>query len=51
MNGIEEFLKKKKVQYVRIDGRVPIDERYRRVDEFQNSDTCKVAVLSINACS
>lgn len=51
MDSLEEFVKSKKVGYVRICGKVGIDQRHERVQSFQNDDDVRVAVLSITACS
>eukprot|EP00347_Sterkiella_histriomuscorum_P013935 403362793 len=51
MDGIEEFVKKTKVGYIRIDGKTNVDHRHDRVTKFQNDDDTKIAILSITACS
>ncbi len=51
MDGLEKFIKSKKVPYIRIDGKVNVDERHRRVTSFQNDDNIRVALLSIMAAS
>lgn len=46
------FKKKHKgFNYIRIDGKTPSNKRQDLVDNFQQDDTYKVAILSITACS
>ena len=47
---IEPLLKKRKVPYVRLEGKVPQSKRQQIVNEFQNNPKCKV-FLSTNAGS
>jgi SWI/SNF-related matrix-associated actin-dependent regulator 1 of chromatin subfamily A len=49
LDAVEEFLRKKKVQSIRIDGTTPADARGKLVDTFQREAACRVAVLSIKA--
>jgi len=50
LDAIEEEVKKLKVDYIRIDGKVKVDKRQENVNKFQNDETCLVAILSITAC-
>ena len=47
---IEPLLKKRKVPFVRLEGKVPQSKRQQIVNEFQNNSKCKV-FLSTNAGS
>jgi len=49
LDAVEEFLRKKKVQSIRIDGTTPADARGKLVNTFQREAACRVAVLSIKA--
>ena len=49
LDGIEEFLKKNRYEYFRLDGSTSPMERQRGVDWFQSDAKCKVALLSITA--
>lgn len=49
IDAIHEFLLKKKVACIRIDGGTPSGSRQQLVTEFQEKDTIKAAVLSIKA--
>ena len=51
LDTIEQVVKEDKVQYIRIDGKVKIEDREDLVHEFQNNDDCLVAILSITACA
>ena len=51
MNAIERLLMKHKVDYIRIDGNVNGQERFKLVEHFQTNENCMVALLSINAAS
>ena len=42
---------KKKVEYVRIDGKVNPELRHERVSRFQNNEIVRIAILSITAAS
>ena len=48
--SIEEEVKKLKIDYIRIDGKVKLDKRQEYVNKFQSDETCLVAILSITAC-
>lgn len=49
LDGIEQFLMKKKVGYVRIDGSTASSSRQALVTKFQENDHVKAAVLAIRA--
>lgn len=49
IDSIHEFLLKKKVGCIRIDGSTPASSRQALVTEFQQKDAVKAAVLSIKA--
>ncbi|KAJ3683921.1 hypothetical protein LUZ60_014148 [Juncus effusus] len=49
MDAIHEFLLKKKIGCIRIDGKTPASSRQTMVDDFQEKDHIKAAVLSIKA--
>ncbi|KAK9934176.1 hypothetical protein M0R45_021328 [Rubus argutus] len=49
IDAIHQFLLKKKVGCIRIDGSIPTVERQAYVTEFQEKDSVKAAVLSIKA--
>jgi SWI/SNF-related matrix-associated actin-dependent regulator 1 of chromatin subfamily A len=51
MNAIEKVLIRQKVDYIRIDGSVNGQERFKLVERFQRNEECMVALLSINAAS
>lgn len=38
-------------QHIRIDGRTKVEDRHKLVNQFQNCDSIRVALLSISACS
>ncbi|TVU37669.1 hypothetical protein EJB05_10996 [Eragrostis curvula] len=49
INAIEQYLLKKKVKCIRIDGQTPTTTRQSLVTDFQNNDDIRAAVLSIKA--
>ncbi|KAH7428525.1 hypothetical protein KP509_09G005400 [Ceratopteris richardii] len=49
MDGIEQFLVKKKVQYIRIDGSTEASLRQGLVNKFQQTENVKAALLGIRA--
>ncbi|GKV10463.1 hypothetical protein SLEP1_g21819 [Rubroshorea leprosula] len=49
IHSIHQFLLKKKVGCIRIDGSTPASSRQALVTDFQEKDTIKAAVLSIKA--
>ena len=51
LDAIEEVIKNDNVDYIRIDGKVPVDKRQNLVNKFQTEDECLVAILSITACA
>ena len=50
LDAIEAEVKKLKVDYIRIDGKVKLEKRQEYVYKYQNDETCLVAILSITAC-
>ena len=51
LDAIEEVISDDKVDYIRIDGKVPVEKRPNLVKKFQTEDECLVAILSITACA
>lgn len=51
LDGIEEHVIKKKIDYMRIDGSVVNEKRHECVNKFQTNDNCKIAILAITACA
>lgn len=49
LDGIEQFLMKKKVHYIRIDGSTEASSRQGLVNRFQEIESVKAAVLGIRA--
>ncbi|KAL0484975.1 hypothetical protein AKO1_003787 [Acrasis kona] len=49
MDGLEECMKKNKVEYIRIDGHTPPKKRDEFVQRFQTDKKCQCAILSILA--
>ncbi|KAL5196682.1 hypothetical protein ABZP36_000194 [Zizania latifolia] len=49
IEAIHQYLLKKKVKCIRIDGQTPVAVRQTLVTDFQNKDDIKAAVLSIKA--
>lgn len=49
LDGVSDFLKKKKCKSIRIDGSTPATARGDLVNTFQRDDDVRVAVLSIKA--
>jgi SWI/SNF-related matrix-associated actin-dependent regulator 1 of chromatin subfamily A len=49
LDSVSEMLRKRKIQFIRIDGSTPSDTRQSLVDKFQNDAHTRVAVLSIKA--
>ncbi|WVZ66818.1 hypothetical protein U9M48_015988 [Paspalum notatum var. saurae] len=49
LDAIEQYLLKKKVKCIRIDGQTPVTTRQTLVTDFQNKDDIRAAVLSIRA--
>ena len=50
LDAIEDEVKKLKVDYIRIDGKVKLEKRQEYVNKFQTDEACLVAILSITAC-
>ncbi len=51
LDKIEQLMKEKNIEYIRIDGSTKQDKRYDYVNNFQHNNNCKVAILSIIAAS
>lgn len=51
LDALEEFCVKKQIRFVRIDGSTISGKRQALVDQFQDDEGVRVAVLSITACS
>lgn len=49
LDSMEEFLKSRKVSYIRIDGQSSVTARQASVEEFQSNESCQVALLSVTA--
>lgn len=46
---LQRYLERRQVKFIRIDGQTPPAARTRQVDEFQEDDDVRVALLSITA--
>ncbi|KAJ8934749.1 hypothetical protein NQ318_004599 [Aromia moschata] len=51
LNAIEDIVKKKGVNYIRIDGSTGSDQRKYSISKFQEDDECLCAILSITSCN
>ncbi|OQR72980.1 SWI/SNF A protein [Tropilaelaps mercedesae] len=51
LNAVSEVVRKKKIDFIRIDGRVSSESRQKLVDHFQSKNDCRVALLSITAAN
>ncbi|XP_022671506.1 SWI/SNF-related matrix-associated actin-dependent regulator of chromatin subfamily A-like protein 1 isoform X2 [Varroa jacobsoni] len=51
LNAVSELLEKKRIDFIRIDGKVSSDVRQQLVEQFQSKTSCRVAVLSITAAN
>lgn len=51
LNGIADFLKKKNIDHIRIDGNSAQTTRQSMCDQFQDVPTCRVALLGITSAS
>lgn len=51
MNGVEQMLRKKRVNFIRIDGSTPAKDRQEACNVFQSEAKYKVALLSLTACA
>jgi hypothetical protein len=49
LDGIEKFVKKAKVKYMRIDGSTKTFDRQKHTETFQKDPECIVAILSMKA--
>ena len=49
LDEIDSYLSSKGVDHIRIDGQTMSRDRYSRVNKFQESPSCRVAVLAITA--
>ena len=49
LNEVEVALKKKKIEYFRLDGKTSQNDRHSGVKRFQGTSSCRVALLSITA--
>ncbi len=49
LNAIEDEVKKLKLRYIRIDGKVEVNKRYESVKLFQEDENVKIAILSLTA--
>ena len=49
VDGVCEFLAKKKITFIKIDGSTPTKDRQEGCEMFQRDERCKAAVLSITA--
>lgn len=47
----QDYIQRRRIGFVRIDGRVSAEKRYEMVTKFQNNVNIKVAILGIQACS
>ena len=50
LDAIETEVRKSKVHFIRIDGRVKLERRQEYVNKFQTDEQCLVAILSLTAC-
>jgi SWI/SNF-related matrix-associated actin-dependent regulator of chromatin subfamily A-like protein 1 len=51
LDALEDFIVKKQVSYIRIDGRIDNKKRHEAVKKFQSDPNCTVALLSLTASS
>lgn len=51
MDMYQKFMIKRKIGYIRIDGRCSGEKRHEMVTMFQTNENVKVAILAIHACS
>ena len=51
MDAIEDYVVKRKICYIRIDGQIEPTKRYDAVRKFQNDPNCMVGVLALTASS
>jgi SWI/SNF-related matrix-associated actin-dependent regulator 1 of chromatin subfamily A len=51
MDAIEDFVVKKKVAYIRIDGQIEATKRYEAVRRFQQDPNVMIGILALTASS
>lgn len=51
LGTIEEHLKKNDIKYIKIDGSVSKENRFKYTEQFQTDKSIRIALLSINAAS
>ncbi|VDM33410.1 unnamed protein product [Hydatigera taeniaeformis] len=51
LDAMSRSIESKQVEYIRIDGKTPPEQRRALCDRFQNESDCRVALLSITAAS
>lgn len=51
LNAIQDHLIKNKISYIKIDGSVSKENRFKYTEQFQKDDSIQIALLSINAAS
>lgn len=51
IDSLEDFLRKKNVGFIKIDGSTPSSQRQPLCDTFQTNDSVRVALLSLTAAS
>lgn len=49
LDAYEEKMSKKRIGYMRIDGKTPQNQKHSNIISFQNESSCRVALLSITA--
>lgn len=49
LDSYEEKMSKKRIGYMRIDGKTPQNQKHSNIISFQNDSSCRVALLSITA--
>jgi len=51
LNAVTDNFKRRELDFIRIDGEVPIPQRTELIAKFQNNVNCKIAILSLTASS
>ena len=51
LDGVEEVLKEQQIDYIRIDGNIPIIKRNEFINTFQQTPSYKAALLSLTAAN
>ncbi|CDW72909.1 snf2 family n-terminal domain containing protein [Stylonychia lemnae] len=51
LDQLEDYIVKKQVSYIRIDGRIDNKKRHEAVKKYQTDQKCQVALLSLTASS